>query len=100
MNKNGTILAVDDDPHSLALLTGVLQTEGYTVQPADSGKLALISIAARPPDLVLLDIRMPGMGGLEVCRRIKETEDGRRIPIMMLSSLSEPEEWIEGLALG
>ena len=97
---NGTVLAVDDDPESLALITSVLQEEGYQVQPADSGKLALISVAAHPPELILLDVRMPGISGFEVCRRIKETEAGRRIPVMFLSASRDMEDWVEGLALG
>ena len=100
MSSQGTILAVDDDPRALALLTSVLGQEGYQVQPADSGRLALISVAAQAPDLILLDVRMPGMDGFEVCRRIKETESGRRVPVIFLSASREIEEWVEGLALG
>jgi PAS domain S-box-containing protein len=100
MNSKGRILAVDDDDSALALLSGVLGEEGYQVQPADSGRLALISVAAQPPDLILLDLRMPGMDGFEVCRRIKETEAGTRIPVIFLSASREIEEWVEGLALG
>ena len=99
-NSKGTVLAVDDDPQALALLMAVLGQEGYQVQPADSGKLALLSMASRPPDLILLDVRMPAMGGFELCRRIRETEEGRRIPIMFLSATAEKREWAEGLALG
>ncbi|MEO8594933.1 MAG: response regulator [Candidatus Solibacter sp.] len=99
-NGNGTILVVDDDPEALSLLVDVLEKENYDVQPADSGKLALVSVAAQPPDLVLLDLRMPGMDGFEVCRRIKETENGRRVPVMFISSSRDREEWAEGFALG
>lgn len=99
-NSKGLVLAVDDDSQALALLIGVLEEEGYQVQPADSGKLALVSAAANPPELILLDVRMPGMGGFEVCRRIKETEEGRCIPLMFVSSSNDKEEWAEGLALG
>ena len=98
--SKGTVLVVDDDPQTLAMLVGVLGEEGYQVQPADSGKLALLSVAAQPPDLVLLDIRMPGMDGFEVCRRLKQIESGRRVPVMFVSASKEKEEWVEGLALG
>ena len=97
---NAMVLVVDDDPKALALLMTTLEPEGYHVQPADSGRLALISVAAQPPDLILLDIRMPGIDGFEVCRRIKETEQGRRIPLIFVSATSEVQEWVEGLALG
>jgi PAS domain S-box-containing protein len=98
--NQGTVLAVDDDPQALALLMSVLEKEGYQVQPADSGRLALASVAARAPELILLDVRMPDMGGFEVCRRVKETEAGRRIPLMFISASTAKEEWAEGLALG
>ena len=99
-DSKGTVLAVDDDPQALALLMSVLEEQGYRVQPADSGKLALMSLATHSPELILLDVRMPGMGGFEVCRSIRETEAGRRIPLMFMSASSERLEWAEGLALG
>src|SRR5204863_2135679 len=95
MSHNGTILAVDDDSKALALLMSVLSEEGYHVQPADSGRLALFSVAAQPPDLILLDLRMPGMDGFEVCRLLKQSEEGRRVPVMFLSASHETEEWVE-----
>ena len=98
--NNGTILVVDDDPEALSLLVGVLEEEGYEVQAADSGKLALVSVAAQPPDLALLDLRMPGMDGFEVCRKVRENESGRRVPIMFISSSRDREEWAEGFSLG
>lgn len=98
--RQGLVLAVDDDHDALALLARVLGEEGYQVQPADSGRLALMSVVAHPPDLVLLDVRMPGMDGFEVCRRLRQTDEGRRIPLIFLSASHEIEEWVEGLALG
>jgi two-component system, cell cycle sensor histidine kinase and response regulator CckA len=100
MSHNGTVLVVDDDPKALALMMSVLEEEGYRVQPADSGRLALISVAAQRPELILLDVRMPGMDGFEVCRRIKETAEGRRVPIMFISASSTKQQWVEGLSLG
>jgi PAS domain S-box-containing protein len=96
----GRILVVDDESRAIELLTSILEGEGYEVQAADSGKLALISIAAQPPELILLDVKMPMMDGFEVCRRLKETEHGRRIPIVFVSALKEPHTWVEGLAIG
>jgi PAS domain S-box-containing protein len=78
----------------------LLSEEGYQVQPADSGRLALFSVAAQPPDLILLDLRMPGMDGFEVCRLLKESEEGRRVPVIFLSASRETEDWVEALALG
>ena len=97
---NGTILVVDDDPQALALLVGVLEEEGYRVQPADSGKLALVSVAAQRPDLVLLDVKMPAMDGFEVCRRLRQGETDGGVPVMFISASAEKEEWVQGLSLG
>jgi CheY-like chemotaxis protein len=66
MTNQGTILVVDDTPANLKLLTETLTAEGYRALPADSGELALASVAASPPELILLDIRMPGLDGFEV----------------------------------
>jgi PAS domain S-box-containing protein len=98
--RNGTVLVVDDDPQALALLMNLLKEEGYQVQPADSGKLALLSVAAQAPDLILLDVKMPGMDGFEVCRRLKETDGGRQIPLMFVGDSSEKEQLVKGLSLG
>jgi len=95
-----TILAVDDTTESLQLLTDILSEAGYRVQAADGGELALASAFARPPDIILLDIRMPGMDGFEVCRRLKESEATRDIPIIFLSAATELDERVQGLSLG
>ena len=71
MTDKLTILAVDDTSESLALLVDILTPAGYQVRPADSGELALAAVAANRPDLILMDVRMPGVDGLEVCRRLK-----------------------------
>ena len=75
MTSKGIILAVDDAPGSLWLLTEILTAEGYDVRPADNGELALAAVTASKPELILLDIRMAGMDGFEVCRRLKEKSD-------------------------
>jgi PAS domain S-box-containing protein len=100
MSDNSTILAVDDHPESLALLVNVLGWAGYQVRPADSGKLALVAVAAQPPDLILLDMRMPDLDGLEVCRRLKANEATRHVPIILLSAFAEVQEWVAGLEAG
>jgi CheY-like chemotaxis protein len=91
-----TILAVDDTSGSLALLVKILTSAGYQVRPADSGELALAAVAAAPPDLILLDVRMKGMDGLEVCRRLKTREETRQIPIILISAFADVKEWVEG----
>jgi DNA-binding response OmpR family regulator len=100
MNDKEVILVVDDTPTALKLLTDTLTAEGYEVRPANSGELAMASVALKPPELILLDIRMPGMDGYEVCRRLKSREESRDIPIIFISALTEVEDRVEGFRLG
>jgi CheY-like chemotaxis protein len=95
-----TILVVDDTAESLALLANTLASEGYDVRPADSGELALASAMREPPELVLLDIRMPGMDGYEVCRRLKAEPGTCDVPVIFLSASTDVEERVHGLTLG
>jgi DNA-binding response OmpR family regulator len=100
MTDKGDILIVDDTHASLKLLKDILTKEGYQVRPADSGELALSSVAAKLPDLILLDIRMADIDGFEVFRRLKAQEDTRDIPIIILSASTEMDKRVEGLKLG
>jgi DNA-binding response OmpR family regulator len=100
MTDRGTILVVDDAAANLKLLTETLTAEGYRVLPADSGELALASVAASPPELILLDIRMPGLDGFEVCRRLKARPESRDIPVILISAFAEIAERVEGFAVG
>lgn len=81
------ILIVDDTPESLQLLSAVLADAGYAVREALSGELAIWSAMRRPPDLILLDIQMPGMDGYEVCRNLKRNPNTADVPVIFLSSL-------------
>jgi putative two-component system response regulator len=100
MISEGTILVVEDTLASLKLITDILVAEGYQVRPADSGDLALASVEAMPPELILLDIIMPGMDGFEVLRRLKAQDETCDIPVIILSSITEVEQRVEGLNLG
>lgn len=84
------ILVVDDLPDNYFLLQTVLEIEGYIVEVADSGYAALESIASHPPDLVLLDVMMPGMNGFEVTRRLRQNPSLPFIPILLVTGYSEP----------
>ncbi len=95
-----TILAVDDTPASLKLLADLLKAEGYQVRASISGELALRSAHAHPPELVLLDIRMPGMDGLEVCRRLKGDPATHDVPVIFLSAASETLDKVQGFEVG
>jgi len=96
----GEILVVDDTPALLALLSELLTGAGYTVRQAPNGELALWTVRKRPPDVILLDVRMPGMDGLEVCRRLKEDPATATIPVIFLSALNEAINKVQGFALG
>jgi len=94
------ILIVDDESDSRKLLVSLLSSEGYMVRAADGGELALASLMIRLPELILLDLRMPGMDGFEVCRKLKENAESREIPVIILSGSGGMAEKVEGLRLG
>ena len=81
------LLIVDDSPANLELLVGMLQDQGFRVRPVASGERALQAAQSEPPDLVLLDINMPGMDGYEVCRRLKADATLKAVPVMFISAM-------------
>jgi putative nucleotidyltransferase with HDIG domain len=99
-NDNDYILAVDDTPASLRLLTDILNGEGYQVRSAINGELALRAATALPPQLILLDVSMPGMDGFEVCRLMKQEPKLRDVPIIFVSALSEMQDKLTGFDIG
>jgi len=82
-----TILVVDDEAPSRALLEAILTEAGYRVEQADKGTAALARVSEAPPDLILLDLMMPGMTGLEVCRRLKRDPATSAVPVIMVTAL-------------
>ena len=92
-----SILVADDDPHIRQLLVFALTKAGYQAREAEDGEAALSSVAADPPDLVVLDINMPRMDGLDVCRRIRADGD---LPILFLSSRDDEIDRVIGIELG
>jgi signal transduction histidine kinase/DNA-binding response OmpR family regulator len=99
-NPSGEIMVVDDDLSSLRMMNNILSEHGYQVRPAGDGRLALRSIEKVAPDLILLDIKMPGMDGYEVCRRLQADEKSRKIPVIFISALEETAEKIQGFKAG
>ncbi len=98
--KQFTVLVVDDEPTNLSLMGQILQ-EKYNVKVARDGEKALeISFSDHPPDLVLLDVVMPGIDGFEVCRQLKENPSTRQIPVIFLTGMSSHENEEAGLKLG
>jgi CheY-like chemotaxis protein len=100
MSDRFQILVVDDTPTNLQMLSQVLGAEGYRVRLAAHGEAALVSVAASAPDLILLDVHMPGITGLEVCRRLKADPATRDVPIIFLSAAGEAEDIVEGFEAG
>jgi two-component system cell cycle response regulator len=96
--KRPVILCVDDEPANLKLLENILVPRGYEVVSAANGEDALLKIKTRTIDLVLLDLMMPGMDGLQVCRKIKENKKYRNIPIVMLTAYTGVETYIKSLS--
>lgn len=94
------ILLVDDDPRNLRLLEGMFYTEPYQLLKATSGTEALTLIERENPDLVLLDIMMPGLSGYEVCRYIKSQPSTRIIPVVMVTALHEVNDRIQAMEAG
>lgn len=98
--EQADILIVDDMPENLHLLARMLKEKNYKVRALPSGSLALRSIEVHPPDLILLDIKMPNMDGFEVCQKVKEMKGGHKIPIMFISASTETEEIVKGFEAG
>ncbi len=96
----GEILVVDDTMANLKWIAEILKGAGYRARATNDGELALRSVRARPPALILLDIVMPGLDGFEVCRRLKADEATRDIPVIFLSSLDEMTDKTRGFELG
>lgn len=91
------VLVVDDDPNMLSMLRRTLGFEGYNVTVAPSGEVALRSAAIERPDIVILDLMLPGMDGLEVCRRLRARID---VPILLLTARSSIPDRVAGLDAG
>ena len=94
------ILGVDDSPQNVKLLADLLTVKGYTVVTAASGAEALKQMEAERPDLVLLDVVMPGMSGYEVCRKIRENPATQILPVVMATSLDPAQERVKGIEAG
>ncbi|MFD8492303.1 response regulator transcription factor [Amycolatopsis sp. NPDC059657] len=97
MDEQGRVLVVDDDETVRDVVRRYLELAGFTVDMAGDGTEGLRAFTARPPDLVVLDVMMPGINGLEVCKRLRQVS---QVPIVMLTALGEEENRIAGLQLG
>src|SRR6185437_11436318 len=96
----GRILVVDDNPINVKLLEDLLRYHGYEVEAAFDGESALATLRENPPDLVLLDVLMPGLDGHEVCRAVREDPALAMLPVVMVTALEDREERVRGLDAG
>lgn len=94
---SGRILVVDDDPTVAEVVTGYLRRAGFTVETAADGPAALACAGRAWPDLVVLDLMLPGLDGLEVCRRLRATGP---VPVIMLTARGDEDDRIAGLEMG
>ena len=94
------ILVVDDEEDILELVKYNLAKEGFPVECVETGEAALEAVEADPPDLIVLDLMLPGVDGLEVCRQLKVAPDTKNVPIVMLTAKGEEADIVTGLELG
>ncbi len=94
------ILVVEDESSLALLLVYNLESEGFIVEHVDRGDEAELRLAEAPPDLVILDWMLPGVSGLEICRRLRAREDTRDMPVIMLTARGEESERVRGLSVG
>ncbi|MEQ8539871.1 MAG: adenylate/guanylate cyclase domain-containing protein [Coleofasciculus sp. D1-CHI-01] len=99
-SNQGVIVIVDDTPHNLGVLFDFLTDSGFKVLVAQDGQSALQKVEYAKPDLILLDVMMPGIDGFETCRRLKANPATRDIPVLFLSALSDAVDKVKGLNLG
>ncbi len=98
-SKRPTVLVVDDEPFNLSLMDGLLNRD-YTIQKACNGPEALKLAFAEPPDLILVDVMMPGMDGFEVCRKLKDNATTMHVPVIFITAKNEIKDEELGFAVG
>ncbi len=94
------VLIVEDEPSQREVLSYNLQSEGFRISVARDGDEALVLVAEETPDLIVLDWMLPGVSGIEICRRLKTRAETREVPIIMLSARSEEVDRVRGLEIG
>ena len=99
-NESTTILAVDDDPDALFILDRLLCRQGYRVKTAAGGQAALAALEQDLVDVIVLDVMMPDLDGLQVCERLRQSERTRTIPVILLTASAQTETRLAAMALG
>jgi len=100
MSEQAKILVVDDIPQNVKLLADLLGVKGYLVATASNGEEALAKVVSEKPDLILLDVMMPGMSGYDVCRRLRADPETALLPVVLCTSLDPQQERLNGIAAG
>jgi len=100
MPQKPTLLIVDDEERNIRLLKAMLLAKNYNLLEASHGEEALRLVSETPPDMILLDVMMPRMDGFEVCRRLKQDEKNRKIPVIMITALSEKQHRVKAMEVG
>ena len=100
MSTAAKVLVVDDTPNNVKLLSDLLSVKGYTVATAANGEDGLVKLASEKPDLVLLDVMMPGLSGYDVCRRIRADAATALLPVVLVTSLDPAQERVKGIEAG
>src|SRR5690349_6272128 len=93
------VLVVDDDPDMATFLARLLESEGMAADTVFSGDAAMVSVMAEPPDLILLDVLMPGIDGFEVCERVKADPTTAMIPIVLVTALEDHDSRVRGIGV-
>ncbi len=100
MNANRTIMIVDDNPDIVTIVKTILEGKGYVVQTAYSGMEVFSRLEEKKPDLIILDVMLPQMDGLEVLTRLKGTAESSSIPVILLTAKVQYEDVLGGYKLG
>jgi PleD family two-component response regulator len=98
--EKGNILLIDDQPENLKLLSDLLEEQGYEVQQAINGLIALQAVVIAPPDVILLDINMPKLDGYTVCQRLKANPQTEEIPVIFISAFDEVWDKVKAFSVG
>lgn len=98
--RGKSVLVVDDLPENIKVLSSFLSPMGFTVSSAESGEEALEKVAESPPDIILLDLMLPGLDGFEVCRHLKQNIKTRHIPVIIITGLTDRDANIRAIASG
>ncbi|MDR9403910.1 MAG: response regulator [Halothece sp. Uz-M2-17] len=98
--EKGNILLIDDQPNNLRLLSDLLEEQGYEVQQAISGELALQAIAIAPPDVILLDIQLPELDGYTICQKLRANPETEELPVIFISAFNEAWDKVKAFSVG